>query len=163
MRKGKFSFQPYLYSPWVNCIFPQKNLFQWSSELLELSFCSSGVHVSVCASLLPSVHRWASASKKLTPASAFRHPSSQSGTGPKKCRTAQLNFGTGLFPVSLIFLSPVPDYPDAGHSGIPALQCCVAASSSCISCSQQKFWCDSGGSGSGSYPTLNHKYASFLQ
>jgi hypothetical protein len=33
------------------------------------------------------IHRWASAPRKLTPASALRHPSFQSGTGPKKCRT----------------------------------------------------------------------------
>jgi hypothetical protein len=50
----------------------------------------------------------------------------------RKMLTAQITSGTGLFPVSLIFLSPVPDYPDAGQSGIPALQCCEAASSLCL-------------------------------
>jgi hypothetical protein len=39
----------------------------------------------------------------------------------KKCRTAQFYSGTGLFPTSLVFISPVPDNPDAGQSGIPAL------------------------------------------
>jgi hypothetical protein len=39
----------------------------------------------------------------------------------KKCRTAQLYSGTGLFPASLDFFSPVPDCPDAGQSGIPAV------------------------------------------
>jgi hypothetical protein len=61
-------------------------------------------------------HRWASASRKLTPASAFRHPSSQSDTGPKKCRTASLYSGTGQ-----VFSSPVPDHPDVGQSGIPVV------------------------------------------
>jgi hypothetical protein len=61
----------------------------------------------------PCCHRWASASRKLTPASAFRHLSSQSGTGPNKCRTASLYSGTGTAPASLVFFSPVPDCLDA--------------------------------------------------
>jgi hypothetical protein len=65
-------------------------------------------------------HSWASASRKLTPASAFRHPSSQSGTGSKKCRTASFCSGTGHVPTSLVVSSPVPDRLDAGQSGIPA-------------------------------------------
>jgi hypothetical protein len=65
------------------------------------------------------MHRWALASRKPTPASAFRHPSSQSGTGPSKCRTASLYSGTGQGPASLVFSSPVPDHPDVGQSGIP--------------------------------------------
>jgi hypothetical protein len=48
----------------------------------------------------------------------------------------QLYSGTGLFPVSVIFFSPVPDYPDAGQSGIPALHCCESASSLYASCSR---------------------------
>jgi hypothetical protein len=60
------------------------------------------------------LHRWASASRKLTPASAFRHLSSQSGTGPKTSRTASLYSGTGTAPASLVFYSPVPDCLDAG-------------------------------------------------
>jgi hypothetical protein len=54
-------------------------------------------------------HSWASASEKLTPASAFRHLSSQSGTALKKCRTASFYSGTGSVPASLVCLSPVPD------------------------------------------------------
>jgi hypothetical protein len=66
-------------------------------------------------------HRWASASRKLTPALAFRHPSSKSGTGPLKCRTASLYSGTGQVPASLFFSSPVPDHLDVGQSGIPVV------------------------------------------
>jgi hypothetical protein len=99
-----------------------------SSENLGDTLIRSGL-LDPRSSVLPYIsetveHRWASASKKLTPASVFRHPLSQSGTGPEKSQTAQINSGTRLFPVSLIFLSPVPDYPDAGQSGVLALQCC---------------------------------------
>jgi hypothetical protein len=52
---------------------------------------------------LQQLHRWASASRKLTPASAFRHQSSQSGTGPK-------NAGLKRFiPVPDQLRHPVPD------------------------------------------------------
>jgi hypothetical protein len=65
-------------------------------------------------------HSWASASRKLTPASAFRHQYIQSGTGPKKCRTALAWSGTRLVPASFFFFILVPDCSDAGQSGIPA-------------------------------------------
>jgi hypothetical protein len=69
------------------------------------------------------VDRWASESKKITPASAFRHLSSYSVRNQtKKCRTVSLYFGTGQVPASLIFFSPVPDWPDAGRTGIPIYQ-----------------------------------------
>jgi hypothetical protein len=72
-------------------------------------------------------HRWASASVKLTPASAFRHPSSQSGTAVKKCRTASFYSGTGSVSASLVFFSPVPDCLDAGQSGIPVVSIAVVS------------------------------------
>ncbi len=65
-------------------------------------------------------HSWTSASRKLTTASAFRHPLFQSSTGPKKCRTASAWFGTGSVPASL-FLSfryrtdRMPDSPTFPH------------------------------------------------
>jgi hypothetical protein len=37
----------------------------------------------------------------------------------KKCRTASFYSGTGPFTSSLISFSPVPDWQDAGKSGIP--------------------------------------------
>jgi hypothetical protein len=40
----------------------------------------------------------------------------------KKCRIAQLYSGTGRVPTSLDYFSPVPDCPDAGQSGIPAVR-----------------------------------------
>jgi hypothetical protein len=57
----------------------------------------------------PYYHSWASASVKLTPALAFWHLSSQSGTAVKKCRTASFYSCTGSVPVSLVFRSPVSD------------------------------------------------------
>jgi hypothetical protein len=64
-------------------------------------------------------HRWALASKKLTPGSAsfisVRYRT-------KKYRIAPLYFGTGRVPISLDYFSPVPDYLDAGQSGIPAVR-----------------------------------------
>jgi hypothetical protein len=65
-------------------------------------------------------HRWASALRKLTLAWAFRHPSSQSGTGAKKCRTVMTDVGmpmlyafmlykkmlySGTKPASLVFFN----------------------------------------------------------
>jgi hypothetical protein len=70
------------------------------------------------------------------PASAFRHPSFQSDTGPKKCQTASFYSSTGPVPASLAFLSPVPDLLDAKQSGIPVVSvaelhdlCCASVSS----------------------------------
>jgi hypothetical protein len=48
-------------------------------------------------------HSWASASRKLTLASAFRHQYFQSGTGPKKCQTALAWSGTAPVLASLVF------------------------------------------------------------
>jgi hypothetical protein len=39
----------------------------------------------------------------------------------KKCRIAPLYSGTGRVPTSLDYFNPVPDCPDAGQSGIPAV------------------------------------------
>jgi hypothetical protein len=39
----------------------------------------------------------------------------------KKCRTEAFYSGTGLVATSLVFFSPLPDWPDADHSGIPAV------------------------------------------
>jgi hypothetical protein len=60
-------------------------------------------------------HSWALASRKLTPASI-----TQSGTGPKKCRTALACSGTGPVPASLLFLfrnrtDLMPDSPAFQH------------------------------------------------
>jgi hypothetical protein len=68
--------------------------------------------------------RWASASRKLTLVSAFRHQSSQSITGPKNAELKRFYSGTGLVATSLVFFSPVPDWPDADQSGIPAVSDC---------------------------------------
>jgi hypothetical protein len=49
-------------------------------------------------------HSWASASRILTPASAFRHTQFHSGIGPKKkCRTASAGSSTAPVPASLVF------------------------------------------------------------
>jgi hypothetical protein len=54
-------------------------------------------------------HSWASASSLMPPASAFRHTTSQSGTGAY--RTGSPYFGTGLVPASAFFFIPVPAIP----------------------------------------------------
>ncbi len=53
-------------------------------------------------------------------ASAFRHPLFQSGTGPKKCRTASAWFGTRSVPASLVlsFRYRTDRMPDSPHSHI---------------------------------------------
>jgi hypothetical protein len=62
-------------------------------------------------------HSWASASRKLTPASAFRHQIFQSGTGLKKwCRTESAWSDTGSVPAPFVFVIPVPDWLDAPDS-----------------------------------------------
>jgi hypothetical protein len=76
---------------------------------------------------MPCNHSWASASVKLTPALAFRHLSSQSGIAVKKCQTETFYSGTGSVPASLVFLSPVPDWLDAGQSGIPVVSIAVVS------------------------------------
>jgi hypothetical protein len=45
----------------------------------------------------------------------------------KKCRTASFYSGTGSVPASLVFLSPVPDWLDAGHFGIPVVSIAVVS------------------------------------
>jgi hypothetical protein len=65
-------------------------------------------------------HSWASASRKLTPASAFWHQYFQSGTGPKRCRTALAWSGNGPVPASLVFsfryrTDQMPDSPAFRH------------------------------------------------
>ncbi len=67
------------------------------------------------------LHSWASASRKLTAASAFRHPLFQSSTGPKKCRTASAWSSTGsvlaLFVLSFQYRTDrVPDSPAFIHT-----------------------------------------------
>jgi hypothetical protein len=54
------------------------------SLCLLLSLMSSLKLSLTRAAKSPNQHRWASASRKVTPASAFRHLTSQSGTGAKK-------------------------------------------------------------------------------
>jgi hypothetical protein len=70
--------------------------------LLVVVRCPMNVHFKHTFSQKPCKHSWASASRKLTAASAFRHPLFQSGTGPKKCRTASAWSGTGSVPASLV-------------------------------------------------------------
>jgi hypothetical protein len=70
--------------------------------------------------LISNYHSWASALRKLTPASTFRHQSFQSSTGPKKCRIALAWSGTGHFPASLVFsfwyqTDQMPDSPAFWH------------------------------------------------
>jgi hypothetical protein len=99
-----------------------------SDKGLTLYFCFAQVATLYFRHSFYSIdHRWASASIKLTPASAFRHLSSQSGTAVKKCRTASFYSGTGSVPASLVFLSPVPDWLDAGQSGIPVVSIAVVS------------------------------------
>jgi hypothetical protein len=56
----------------------------------------------------------------MPPASAFRHPISQSGTGAFRYRTGSPYSGTGLVPASLFLIIPVPDWLNAGQFNIPA-------------------------------------------
>jgi hypothetical protein len=59
-------------------------------------------------------------SRKLTPASVFRHPWFQSGTGIKKnARLHQFSL-VPTVPAPLVFFILVPEWLDAGQSGIPA-------------------------------------------
>jgi hypothetical protein len=93
-------------------------------------YCSihllSGDHYSYTPELSLLFPYMGTASIKLTPASVFRHLSSQSGTAPKKCRIKSLYSGTGRVPASLIFFIPVPDWLDAGWSGIPVVRAHIA-------------------------------------
>ncbi len=51
---------------------------------------------------LPKNHSWASASMTMLSASAFRHTTPQSRTGPFRCRTVSSYSGTGLCPLILV-------------------------------------------------------------
>ncbi len=73
-------------------------------------------------------HSWTSASRTMPPASAFRHPVTQSGTRTFRYQTGSSYSGTGLGPLIPV---PVPDwfwhrhfcsfrYPGTGQSDIPA-------------------------------------------
>jgi hypothetical protein len=66
-------------------------------------------------------HSWASESRPMPPASAFRHPVSQYGTGAFRYRTGSSYPDTGQVPASAFLFIPVPDWLDAGQSDIPAL------------------------------------------
>jgi hypothetical protein len=52
---------------------------------------------------------WASSSGLMLPASALRHPVSQSGTGAFRYQTGSPYSGTGLVPASVFLIIPVPD------------------------------------------------------
>jgi hypothetical protein len=56
-------------------------------------------------------HSWASASGSMPPASAFRHPISESPYS-----------GTGPVPASAFLIIPVPDWLVAGQSDIPTFK-----------------------------------------
>ncbi len=77
--------------------------------------CSRPVLIVYC------MHSWASASRPMPPASAFRHPIFQYGTGAFRYWTESSYSGTGLFSTSTFLSIPVPEWSDAGQSGIPAL------------------------------------------
>jgi hypothetical protein len=74
-----------------------------------------------CCLFYAQEHSWAMAPKTVTPASALRHPSFQSSTGPRKCRTASTQSSSG--PVSdiavLVHSSTRPI--DAEQNDIPAI------------------------------------------
>ncbi len=61
---------------------------------------------------------WASVSRKLMPPSEFWHPLFEYSTRPKQCRPASASSSTRLVPASLFFFIPVPDWSNAGQSGI---------------------------------------------
>jgi hypothetical protein len=65
---------------------------------------------------------WASASRSMPPALAFRHPVSQSNTGAFRFQTESPYSGTGLVPASAFLFISVPDCLDAGQSDIPAFK-----------------------------------------
>ncbi len=58
----------------------------------------------------------------MPPASAFRHPVSQFGTGAFRYRTGPPYSGTGLVPASEFLFIPVPNWLEAGQSDIPAFK-----------------------------------------
>jgi hypothetical protein len=97
-----------------------------TTSILELLCSVNGSVRRFClcmANVLPYYtpkQSWALASRKLTPASVFRHPWFQSGTGIKKMpdciSLARYRTGSG----TISFFIPVPDWLDAGQSGIPA-------------------------------------------
>ncbi len=59
---------------------------------------------------VPFQYSWASASRSMPLASAFRHPVSQSNTGAFQYRTGFPYSGTGLVPASEFLFIPVPDW-----------------------------------------------------
>jgi hypothetical protein len=63
--------KPKLFKLFYNSLFDRSDARTEQMNIIRMAH-QMGLH-----------HRWASASRKLTPASAFRHRSSQSGTGPK--------------------------------------------------------------------------------
>ncbi len=70
-------------------------------------------------------HSWASASRSMPPASAFRHPVSQSGTGAFRYWTGFPFSGTGLILASEFLFILEPDWLDAGQSDISAFKSAV--------------------------------------
>jgi hypothetical protein len=65
-------------------------------------------------------HSWASASRKLTPALAFRHQYFQSGNAPKKMPDCLGLVRYRTSPGIVSFFIPVPDWSDARQSCMPA-------------------------------------------
>ncbi len=79
-------------------LFPWKKKHAITQGFTISAYCNWTQKVYMCIH-----HSWASASRKLTPASALRHQYFQSGNSPKKCRTALAWSGTGPLPASLVF------------------------------------------------------------
>jgi hypothetical protein len=100
---------------------PILNRWVWP-ELFFLSL------LRVCISLgMANEHSWASASRKMPPASAFWTTVTQSGTEALRYRTGSPYSGTGLVPItSEFFFIPVPDWLDTGQSDIPAFKKAVS-------------------------------------
>ncbi len=82
-------------------------------------YCVTGKFVLVrLVTLFTVLHSWSSASTSMPPESVFRHPTSQSCTEVFRYRTEPSYSGTGLIPKSALFFISVPEWQDAGHSGL---------------------------------------------
>ncbi len=125
MRWAVAGFCWYPFGCWVLPLLPPLMLCQYSVWcLLYITHCSinrTGRKKFLYWTDAKS-HSWVSASRSMPPASAFRHPVSQSGTRAFRYRTGSPSSGIGLVPVSAFSFILVPDWPDAGKSDISAFK-----------------------------------------
>ncbi len=71
----------YIYTVYIQATHGPGGLWEWSIRVEAKLFAFFSSECSCFLVCLMLCHTWISASRPMSPASAFRHPSSQSGTG----------------------------------------------------------------------------------